>query len=305
MSGRIPVTVLSGYLGAGKTTIINRLLGGTHGVRLGVLVNDFGPVNIDAKLIAAEGDDLIELSNGCVCCSIGDDLGEVLSKIAARPDKPERLLLEASGVADPARIAMLAGHWPGFELDCVIVAVDGETVQARARDKFVGRLIHTQFQAADMIVLTKGDLIGPEAEGAVRQWLRTLRSETRVFSAVNGEVPVEILLGEGRRCAPPEVQSEGHVHFTTGVWHPSGPVDCALLGQVLSALPPTIHRVKGFVTDAETGASMLIQVVGARCRLTRVDPVADPCLVLIGSGAGKDLDVLYRRFDECLGQGGG
>jgi G3E family GTPase len=190
MSGRIPVTVLSGYLGAGKTTIINRVLTGGHGLRLGVLVNDFGPVNIDARLIAAEGDNLVEMSNGCVCCSINDDLGEAMNAIAARPNPPQRLLLEASGVAEPARIAMMAGHWPGFELDAVVVAADAETVEARARDKYVGRLIRNQLLAADLIVLTKGDLVGPERLAKVTDWLLELQPEVRIVHALDGQVPV-------------------------------------------------------------------------------------------------------------------
>ena len=88
MSGRIPVTVLSGYLGAGKTTILNRVLAGTDGPRLAVLVNDFGSINIDAALVRQRGRDVMELSNGCVCCTIGDDLGETLTAIAAQPERP-------------------------------------------------------------------------------------------------------------------------------------------------------------------------------------------------------------------------
>ena len=102
----IPVTILTGFLGAGKTTLLNRILNGDHGLRIAVLVNDFGSVNIDAELVVGVQDDVISLANGCVCCEVRDDLVETVTAIAARPERPECVLLEASGVADPAGIAM-------------------------------------------------------------------------------------------------------------------------------------------------------------------------------------------------------
>ena len=105
----MPVTVIGGYLGAGKTKLLNRLLAEAEGRRLAVLVNDFGEVNIDAALIANRDGETISLTNGCVCCSIGDNLGMTLYDLAERPDGPEHILVEASGVADPARIAGYAG----------------------------------------------------------------------------------------------------------------------------------------------------------------------------------------------------
>ncbi|MDA1070423.1 MAG: GTP-binding protein [Proteobacteria bacterium] len=300
MSTRIPVTILSGYLGAGKTTIINRALTGGHGIRIGVLVNDFGPVNIDANLIAAEGEDLVELSNGCVCCSIGDDLGAAMSALAARPNPPERLLLEASGVAEPARIAMSAGYWPGFELDAVVVAADIETIEARARDKYVGRLVRNQLAAADLIVLTKSDLVRPERKTEVIQWLRLQRPEVRIVAAADGHVPLEILLGETGSAASRIMADPTHLHFATAVWNPQGPVDTARLAERMATLPTWVHRVKGFVQDAASGANMLVQVSGPRCAIVPVDDQVSHCLVMIGTAPRQDLEQLCTGLDGCL-----
>src|SRR5260221_6929532 len=153
MSGQIPVTVIGGSLGAGKTTLLNRLLSQAQGVKLAVLVNDFGSVNIDAGLIASRDGETISLANGCVCCTIGDNLGLALHNLAERPDGPEHIVIEASGVADPAKIAHYAASHPRLALDSIVVVADAETVQERSHDKYVGDLVRLQLAGADVIVL--------------------------------------------------------------------------------------------------------------------------------------------------------
>ncbi|MEY8840033.1 GTP-binding protein, partial [Cribrihabitans sp. XS_ASV171] len=123
---RLPLTVVSGYLGAGKTTLINRLLAEDHGLRLLVMVNDFGAINIDAALIAAQGDDTIALTNGCVCCTMGADLFMALGDALDRRPRPDHLVIEASGIADPAAIANAAKAEPELSYAGIVTLVDGE-----------------------------------------------------------------------------------------------------------------------------------------------------------------------------------
>src|SRR6266566_1031443 len=135
-SQTIPVTILTGFLGAGKTTLLNRILTGEHGLRVAVLVNDFGSTNIDAELVVGveSGGDLISLANGCVCCNIRDDLLAAVHQVIARPERPEYILLEASGVAEPSGIAMTfaaAGVRERIRLDSIMCVVDAEQVFAR------------------------------------------------------------------------------------------------------------------------------------------------------------------------------
>ena len=300
---RIPVTVLSGYLGAGKTTILNHVLSGPAGARMGVLVNDFGQVNIDAALIRRRGENVVELSNGCVCCSVSDDLGETLSAIADWPEPPERLLLEASGVAKPSRIAMTVGHWPGFDLDAIVVAADAETVMPRAKDKYVGSLVRNQLQSADIVALTRGDLVGGGQVEKVTDWLRTLDAGTRVVEAPMGRIPADLLVGAGSDPRP-EAGDIGHAHFATRAWRPDGPVDLTALRDVLENLPPAVHRAKGFVTDTATGEGAIVQLVGARCTITPAQD-ADACLVIIAAGESRDAALVETldRLESCVPAG--
>lgn len=303
MSARIPATVLSGYLGAGKTTIINHVLSQTTGVRLAVLVNDFGPINIDAGLIRGHHGNIVELSNGCVCCSIGDDLGQALSAIAAWPEPPERLLLEASGVAEPARIAMAVGHWPGFELDAVVVAADAETVRERASEKFVGALVRSQLRSADLVALTKGDLVGSVRAAQAEAWLRSSDPLLRIVHTAQGAVPGEILLGLPRRNSDRGGKTASHRHshadFTTSLWRADRSVDTERLRETLTGRFPSLHRAKGFVTDGGTGELVLVQSVGARCEISKVPATAERGMVLILAGGGDDLAAITLELDRC------
>lgn len=250
MTGQIPVAVIGGYLGAGKTTLLNRLLSEARGEKLAVLVNDFGSVNIDAALIAGRDGETISLANGCVCCSIGDDLGLTLHDLAERPDgpgRPDRILIEASGVADPARIAHYAGSHPRLVLDSIVVVADVETIRARAHDKYVGDLVRLQLAAADVIVLSRTDIVDAETCREVRRWIET-------------EVPGAQL------TASPDL--DHRQMFATWTFASELPVDGAVLRAAIAALPAEVVRAKGIVRLTEApGRRFVLQVAGRRWSL--------------------------------------
>lgn len=259
MAGQIPVAVIGGYLGAGKTTLLNRLLSEARGEKLAVLVNDFGSVNIDAALIAGRDGETISLANGCVCCSIGDDLGLTLHDLAERPDgphRPDRILIEASGVADPARIAHYAGSHPRLVLDSIVVVADAETIRTRAHDKYVGDLVRLQLAAADVIVLSRTDLVDARTCREVRRWIET-------------EVP------GARLTASPDLD-HGQM-FTTWTFASELPLDGVALRAAIAALPTEIVRAKGIVRLIEApGRRFVLQVAGRRWALEPDDEDVDP-----------------------------
>lgn len=231
----VPITVLGGYLGAGKTTLVNRLLSGDHGRRLAVLVNDFGEVNIDVDLITSHDGETISLQNGCVCCSIADALGESLDRVLALDPAPDQIVIEASGVADPAKVAAYGYGWPGCRLDAVIVLADAETIQVRAKDQFVGELVTRQLRGANLVLVTKSDLVSPEVLDSVLSWAHDV-AEVPVLPVTRGEVEPEVVLAMSRsdldvgsarvatRDAPPLTDADAMFETATLRFHTSGAV---------------------------------------------------------------------------------
>ena len=197
----VPITILTGFLGAGKTTLLNRILTGNHGLRVGVLVNDFGSINIDAELVVGVDGNMISLANGCVCCQIRDDLIESVVALLARPEAIEYILLEASGVADPAGIFVTftdSNLRDRIRLDSVTCVVDADQVFAHPEYPPLMDLKLRQVGFADMLILNKVDLAGPEQVAKVRAWLDEHFNRLRIVETNHCEVPYEILLGVGR-----------------------------------------------------------------------------------------------------------
>ncbi|MBS0529551.1 MAG: GTP-binding protein [Proteobacteria bacterium] len=153
----LPVTVVSGYLGAGKTTLVNSILSGDHSLRIAVLVNDFGKIAIDEKLIGARDGDVIALANGCMCCQIGGDLYDAIDRILRMRERFDHLVIETSGVADPEKIAQIAVAEPDLELSRTVVLVDTVNFSNTLADPRLRDTLLRQIRSADLILLTKID----------------------------------------------------------------------------------------------------------------------------------------------------
>ena len=188
----IPLTILGGFLGAGKTTALNRLLREPTG-RVGVLVNDFGAINVDAALIAAAGGDVMQLANGCVCCAVGPDLSDSLARMVALA--PDRIVVEASGVADPWRLAQVARLQPGIVLDAVLVLADATEFPTHAADPWLADTLARQVQRADLVALSKCDAASPLSRAATAAALHRMRPAVRVIELADGMLPGLLMLG--------------------------------------------------------------------------------------------------------------
>ncbi len=283
-SSLVPVTVIGGYLGAGKTTLVNRLLTGDHGRRLAVIVNDFGAINIDAALLASHDGQTIALENGCVCCSVSDSLGDALDTVLALDPRPDQIVIEASGVADPAKVAVYGEGWPGCRLDGVVVLADVETVRARSDDRFVGSTVKRQLLGADLVVATKIDLVTLEVLDEVRSWLSARTASgvpvvTATADHLEGAVVLETMTARPRQEANPGEVNRSEVHaeelFETATMAFDELVGSSGLAAALDALSDAVVRVKGFVTiDGEPGPQRaIVHRVGARQTITTVPEV--------------------------------
>jgi G3E family GTPase len=247
----IPVTVLGGYLGSGKTTLLNHVLIQSAGRRIAVLVNDFGEIGIDGDLISAADGDTITLTNGCVCCLIGSDLMSALWSVRDRDAPPEHVIIEASGIADPAPIAHHA-LTPGFDLDGVVVLLDAETVRRRERDPIVGRTIRRQLAAADVLVLNKIDLVSAEQLDELDSWLDRCAPGVPVLHARDGQVEWTAVAGSGDGRLPDLLPAEHTGDYVSVHAIFERPLGRERLEAFLDALPPGVLRVKGIVPLAET-----------------------------------------------------
>jgi G3E family GTPase len=285
----IPVTVIGGYLGAGKTTLINHLLRTARGVRLAVLVNDFGELAIDADLIEARDDDVIAIAGGCVCCSFGSDLMAGLERLAARTPAPDHVLVETSGVALPGVVARSVALVPGFGRDGVVVLADADTVMARAADRYMGDTIGRQLAEADLLILNKIDLPASDHLIALRGWLATMVPQARLIDAVRGEVPLEVVLGSGpgvadgteRELDPPDDANLCYEARSFAI--PPG-TDARALAHALARPETGVIRAKGIVSDRD-GSRKWVQIVGARVEIADVDTPGRSQDVIVCIGA--------------------
>ncbi len=275
----ISVTIVGGYLGAGKTTLVNHILANAD-QRVAVMVNDFGEVNIDADLIRSRDGDTISLANGCICCSMVDGFGAALQTITEAPVRPERLVIEASGVGYPGQIAGYA-HTPGLKLDGVVVVVDAETIRANLRSEYIGDVVRQQCVEADLIVLNKVDLVAnPDAvEKAVRKV-----ADVSVVQARSAHIPLGVLIGLDRSGLEPSgAPRSAQDRFRTWMQEFPDPVDrLSFLADLGSA--SDVLRAKGTVRFSEDPNTFFdVHVVGKRVTLTQSDrPWPTPRLVYIG-----------------------
>ncbi|MEZ4728621.1 MAG: GTP-binding protein [Caldilineaceae bacterium] len=334
----VPVTIIAGFLGAGKTTLLNYILRAEHGLRMAVLVNDFGAVNIDAGLIVGVEGETVSLANGCICCTIRDDLLVELINLFKRPERPEYIVIECSGVSDPMAVAqtfLLPELNNLIEVDSILSVIDAE--QILTLDRAYQPLALAQIEVADILLLNKVDLVSAEQLAIVRHFLEEVAPEVRVLETTQAHAPLELLLGVGlydpERLAG-RVQHDVHVHgdvdhdhehehehnhdhdhdhqhtdhtlvFHTYTYTGQRPFTYAAVRNAVFDMPPAVFRCKGTIHMQEHPEKRAIMhVVGQRAWLRLAEPWDDTepytQLVLIGRPGGVDPHQIQEHFAFCL-----
>lgn len=275
----IPFTVIGGFLGAGKTTLLNRLLRETVDRRFAVLVNDFGALDIDSRLVTAHGGDTLALANGCLCCTIGDSLVTTLLDLLERSDRFDHIVVEASGVADPGRIADIAVLEPRLQRDGVIVLIDAVEVRERAADRRLSDTIERQIQSADLLILNKVDLAtDPERTTgggleATRDWL-CQQSPAPIFEASHAAVPLGLLFGLDRLGVTADTPPSAGFASWSYSWRE--PVPRQALLDLLRDAQRGVLRAKGIVRfDDAPDRRSVVHVVGRRVEVRDEGPWRD------------------------------
>ncbi len=263
---RVPMTLLGGYLGSGKTTVLNELLRRTDRP-IAVLVNDVGEINIDAALLRRRSGDTIELTDGCVCCSIKDSLSATLAELRARPTPPDHVVIELSGVADPTQVVPWANS-DGFRLDGVVVLADATSFTERMHDERTQPLLLRQLEPADLVIVSKSELVTADERTAVRDAVLAHVPDVPVVDDLDGSLGPTLLDLATRRdrdatAIPPPSLLDAHV--TELVPLPRPTTGTALM-DLLEKLPDDVVRAKG-IAEGPNDTRLLIQQVGRRRRV--------------------------------------
>ncbi|WP_089164848.1 CobW family GTP-binding protein [Caballeronia sordidicola] len=281
------LTIIGGFLGAGKTTLLNHLLNASNGRRLAIIVNDFGAVNIDEKLIVGNADSIISLANGCVCCEFGPNIYVTLLKLLKSASPPDAVLIETSGVADPGKLAQIGQIGQFLKLRAIAVVVDAAHIQTHAQDPYLEDTILRQIRAADVLIVNKSDLVSTDALSGLNAWLDEISPGVPRLEAVAGKVPPEVILDDlAHGCVKGIDFSSWHLgadrahslQFVSWHFHVDRIFSLEKLRKAFDLLPPWILRAKGIVfTDEAPNRQVVVQKVAGWIDYGGVGPrVCDP-----------------------------
>jgi G3E family GTPase len=292
MELRTPIMLITGGLGSGKTTLLRRILGEARR-RLAVLMNEFGEMTIDSRVIEGRNVRIVEISGGCVCCSLTDEFGAAVREVVERI-QPELILVEATGVAETdALVFQVEAALPEVRLDSVICVVDA---YLSSRHPYVGYAARTQLQSADIVLVNKIDLVTTQEVREVEKQVRRWNNTAVFFKTVGCDINLDLLFGldTERPIAVPSCR--GEPSFQSFGYSTEAPLNEWMFRQMLPSLPASVFRAKGFIRF-ETGSCLFNYVVG------RADfesyPADKTQLVFIGRELERDRDPILRQLQSC------
>jgi len=294
----VPFTVIGGFLGAGKTSLLNHLLAQSSGIRCAVLVNDFGDLNIDESLISSHDGQTISLANGCVCCSISNDFNQTVINLVKRIEEFDQVVVEASGVSEPDRIMDIARLDPELSPGGIVVLVDAAEVQNRSTDRYINNIVLKQLQTAELLIVNKTDLVSREKLAELEAWLEDVSPNAVRLNTSGGVVPVQMIFGEKIKSNGFSDKADGETNRTEDSNYPhhnhqfkslalnsSKQLNRKTFELWCEALPPSVIRGKGILYFGDVpGNSWVWQKVGKQSSIKKfLGNNSNSELVLIGT----------------------
>jgi G3E family GTPase len=310
---KLPVTLITGFLGSGKTTLLNEILKQFPNGRVAVLVNEFGNINIDSQLLIAVDEDVIELTNGCICCTINNNLNEAVFRILAHRDRIDYLIVETTGLADPLPIAntfLATELWSFTRIDAILTVVDAE---AFTPEHFGSEIAFRQIAYSDMILLNKTDLVTEAALETLEQHLNTIKPNPRIVRMSYGQVPLPLILDiklhDSSFCPAPldadhskavdQPPNEGYMAVS---FESDRPISLRKFQQFLDyQLPKEVFRGKGILRIEDSPDRHLFQLSGKRVNIDSSKWNTPPKTQLVWIGRNLNPLNLQQLLTNCLG----
>ena len=316
----MPVTIITGFLGSGKTTLLNHILSNNHGLKIAVLVNEFGDINIDSQLLVSIDEDKIELTNGCICCTIDNNLLEAVYKILQKykpgeKDSIDYMVIETTGVADPLPIVL---QFLGTDLrdltrlDAILTVVDAETFTP---EQYNSEAAKSQLLYSDIILINKIDLVSTAHVNSLESYIYSIKDYAKVLRSQFGVVPLPLILdvnfsqlGSSPQAlaAPKKATETSHLNadgFTSVSFKSDRPFSLKKFQQFLDhQLPSTVFRAKGILWFDESPARHIFQLSGHRFHLNDSAwlPTVSPSNQLVIIGRRLNALQLQQQLTNCL-----
>lgn len=312
---KIPITVLQGFLGSGKTTLLNYILTHNDGMNIGVVVNDFGDINIDSKLVKSKTDKKLELSSGCICCSLKTlDLNEAIDQFVYKGSNIDYIIIEASGLAEPRDLAMTLRTTLGqkVRLDGIITVLDAENLEKNANQHNIAR---DQILFCDFVIINKLDLVPKKKVTEIRQMVKSFNPKVRILESTRGKVDIRLLLDKDlyqareatSQAEPTDTKTDHsdhlHTQFSSFSWRSSEPLHPMKFQKFINRqLPTNVYRAKGIVDFGLKGHSRkyIFQLVGVRPEIVWENWDTKPCSEIVFIGQDIDDKKIKNLLEGCI-----